>query len=331
MKKIRTAAAMVAVAGLTVVGWAVPASSVDATSGPMGYTVAFGEGGCDLATVDLTTGQLTDLPAAPSPDACAVDLAVTPDGTVWGIWTGEGPRGTGLQATSPAMLVRYAADGTATTTPITDPDGNDGFLAQGGIAVSPGGTVYIHMVTDNPGCDTGTPDDTPDTVIEVPLYAGDSVCLWTVDAGTGTATLVGTTGLFETTFFALAWCNGLLSLADTTGNGEWVTESTSTGAVTIAAPVDMLPAGYDCNATTGSPLYALVGEGNFLDGASTPAAVAASVATVNPATGATTIVAPVSDQAVELIALAVAPTTVTPPTTPPAAVAADTVTPAFTG
>lgn len=323
MKKLALACAAAAalLLGTIVVG----AGPTSAAGSPIGYTVAFGEGGCDLATVDLTTGQLTDLPAAPSPEACAIDLAATADGTVWGIWgdSFEG-RGTGLQATSPALLVRYAADGTATTIPITDPDGNSGGLAEGGIAVSPGGTVYVHMVTDNPGCDTGT---TPDTTIG-PQYAGDSVCLFTVDPTTGTATIVGTTGLFQTVFFALAWCDGLLSIADTTGNGEWVTEDNSTGAVTIGAPVDMLPAGYDCG--TGTPLYALVGEGNFLDGASAPAATSVSVATVNPATGAATIVAPVSDQAVELIGLAVVPAAVTP-TTPPPAVAADTVTPAFTG
>lgn len=325
MNIIRRAAAVAAVTGLAVVGWAVPASSVDATGGPVGYTVVVGDGGCDLATVDLTTGQLTDLPAASSAEACAVDLAVSPSGTVWGIWGGFN-RGTGIgpQASEPGVLVRYAADGSATTVAITDADGTgDGFLAEGGIAVAPNGTVYVHLVTDNPACDTGT---TPDTTIGLPLYAGDSVCLFTVDPATGAATIVGTTGLFQTVFSQLAWCGGLLSIADTSGSGEWVTESASTGAVTIGASVDQFPAGYDCDSTTGSPLYAIVGEGNVLDGASVPAATSASVATVNPATGATTVVAPLSDPQAEVIALAVSATA-----TPPPAVAADTVTPAFTG
>lgn len=325
MNLIRKAAAVAAIAGLAVVGWAVPASSVDATGGPVGYTVVRGDSGCDLATVDLATGALTDLPAASSPDACAVDLAVSPSGTVWGIWGGtDQPTGLSTQASEPGVLVRYAADGSATTVTISDAEGTgDAFLAEGGIAVAPNGTVYVHLVTDNPACNAG--GDTPDTTIS-PLYAGDSVCLFTVDPGTGAATIVGTTGLFQTAFSQLAWCNGLVSIADTGDNGSWVTESTSTGAVTIGAGVDAFPAGYDCNTTTGSPLYALVGEPSRLEGGSTQADSAVSVATVDPATGATTIVAPLSDQAANVIALAVSPTAVPPP-----AVAADTVTPAFTG
>ena len=330
MHIIRRAATIVAVAGLAVVGWAVPTTTVaGAASSATGYTVIQGDGVCDLATVDLTTGQLTDLPAASSAEACAVDLAVTPSGKVWGIW-GNFFRSGSITPQAPvsAVLVSYAADGTATTVPITDPlsDGYIG-LADGGIAVAPNGTVYVHLVNDNPGCDTGT---TPDTTI-APLYAGDSVCLFTVNPATGVATIVGTTGLFETVFSQLAWCGGLISTADTSQNGSWVTESTSTGAVTVGPDIQEFPAGYDCDSTTGSPLYALVGDQILLDGASAPAATGAAVATVDPATGVTTPVAPLSDQAADVMALAVVPTAAPTPTTQPAAVAADTVVPAFTG
>ena len=86
MSTLRKAAAAAAVTCLAVVGLAVPASSADAT--PTGYTTVSGEGGCQLATIDLATGVLTDLPAAEAPEACVVDLAATPSGQVWGITGG---------------------------------------------------------------------------------------------------------------------------------------------------------------------------------------------------------------------------------------------------
>ena len=52
----------------------------------MGYTiVSTGPNLCDLYSVDLVTGVLTDLPATTSEAACAADLAVAPNGTVYGI------------------------------------------------------------------------------------------------------------------------------------------------------------------------------------------------------------------------------------------------------
>ena len=107
MNLIRRAAAVAAVAGLAVVGWAVPSTGVaGAASSTTGYTIIQGDGVCDLATVDLATGTLTDLPAASSADACSVDLAATSSGKVWGIW-GNFARGAGIapQALSTACLL----------------------------------------------------------------------------------------------------------------------------------------------------------------------------------------------------------------------------------
>ncbi len=326
----KVAAALGALAAVIIVP-AVPASSV--ATAPMGYTVITGDGSCDLATLDLVTGTLTDLPAASSPEACAVDLAAAPDGTVYGIGIpnfspGSIEGGNLAQAAEAGTLVTFAADGTASTTPIVVEDGTEGNTIFGGIAVSASGTIYVHLVTDEPGCDTGNPLPSTTLPAAEPQYAGDSVCLYTLDAGTGVATLVGTTGLFQTPFFGLSWCAGLLTIADTTENGEWGTESTSTGEVTIGATVTEFPLGYDCDSTTGGPLWSLQSPNG---GGFGPLANEVTINTVDPATGALTEIVPVSDSAADLMALAVVPTAAPAPTTTIDVANANEVAPAFTG
>ena len=44
------------------------------------------------------------------------------------------------------------------------------------------------------------------------------MCLYTLDTGTGVATLVGTTGLFQTPFLGLTWCGGLTTIARRTSD-----------------------------------------------------------------------------------------------------------------
>ena len=228
----------------------------------MGYVVTQGDGGCELQQIDLTTGVLTDLPAAASDAACAVDLAVAPNGVVHGIAGGE---------IDDPQLVTYAADGTPTLTPITVAGADNVWMATGGIAVSAAGTVYVHLVVSMPGCDTGT---TPVTSAGTPLYEGDSVCLFTVDAGTGAATLIGTTDLFETVFLQLTSCASTLrTIFATEGFAglQWATESAATGAATPGPAVDQPLAGYDC-ASTGDTLYAVTGTAMINLGSNTPAA-----------------------------------------------------------
>lgn len=336
MKNVRKIAVGLGVASLLVVGWVAPQSSAESAS-PTGYTVISSEGVCDLATLDLVTGTLTDLPAASSSDACAIDLAAAPDGTVYGIggdnFSGGGPLGTNLaQAAEAGVLVTYAADGTAGTKPIVVEDGTAGRTVVGGIAVSPSGTLYVHLVVDQVGCDTGAPDTTG-TTIASPQYVGDSVCLYTLDPGTGMATLVGTTGLFETPFFGITWCGGLntIALLPPEGPGTWGTESASTGTVTLGPAVQGsgLPLGYDCNSTTGGPLWSLESPNNNL---LTAQATEVTISQVDPATGAITTVVAVSDSTADLQALAVVPTVAATPTTTTVAVAqAAAVAPTFTG
>jgi hypothetical protein len=336
MRNVRKLAVGMGVCALLVVGWVAPQTSAEAVA-PKGYTIIDdGSGNCDLATLDLVTGTLTDLPAAPSSDACAVDLAAAPNGTVYGVDSsglGAGSiSGESLvQAAQPGRLITFAADGTPSTTPIVVEDGTNGGMVIGGIAVSPSGTIYVHLVVDQVGCDTGTPSTTSSTApLAAPQYQGDSVCLYTLDAGTGIATLVGTTDLFETPFLGLASCSGLttLSLGYQASAANWGTESASTGAVTLGASVTDVPLGYDCDSTTGGPLWSLQSPNG---GVITALATEVTINTVDPATGAITEIVPVSDSAADLVALAVVPTAAPAPTTTIDVANANEVAPAFTG
>ena len=295
MKKFAMAAAAIGALAASLLVGVAPTSAATA---PTGYVVVENEGGCELQQLDLVTGLLTDLPAAPSVDACSVDLAVTTAGVVHGIaQTGEGE----------VSLITYAADGTASATAISVA-GDDTFgLADGGIAISAGGTIYVQLVAGIPGCDTGSPDDT--LVDEVaPLYEGDSVCLFTLDAGSGVATIIGTTGLFETYFLDLTSCaSGLITqfVDSELGAFVWATESTSTGEATPTVVSETPLGGYDCPSTSDT-LYA-VSTAEVLRGTAQPSALIPGVGTVNTATGVYSETAALSDPEANVIALGVTP------------------------
>ena len=117
MKNVRKLAVGLGVAALLVVGWVAPQTSSAEAVAPMGYTVIAGDGSCDLATLDLVTGTLTDLPAASSPEACAIDLAAAPTAPSTASARRTSARATGgnlAQAAEAGTLITFAADGTAT-------------------------------------------------------------------------------------------------------------------------------------------------------------------------------------------------------------------------
>lgn len=318
--------------GLLVVG-AAPGSTQTAASGPIGYVTVGAPGSCQLQKIDLTTGVLTDLPAAPSADACVGDLAMTSDGTVWGVLDGTGPQNQvgsfTPQAAADPSLVRFSADGTPNLTQITVPDSTIAFLRDGGIAVSTAGTVYVQIASNAPGC---LPQVTDTTSTSVPTP--QQVCLYTVDPSTGAATLVGPTDTITTYFDFLTTCSsGAYTVLQGQGP-ELSTESLSTGHAS-SGPVLDSPIGIDCSPGTGT-LYAVNGVNTrTLASQSRPAAIQQTeVGTIDPSTGAFTAAAPVSDQRAEIWALAVAPTPVPPTTTPTTSggvAPAVEVPPAFTG
>jgi hypothetical protein len=326
MKKLTKAGVALGAIAAALVVPTMPTTSAQEST-PTGYTLSVTDGGCELMLIDLATGGLVDLPAGPSEAACAVDLAASPGGVVYGVSGDGGVPASVPQAVDVATLITYSADGAPTVTPINVADADGGGMIYGGIAVSPAGTVYVQLVADEAGCDTGAPPDTtPDTLGNEPEYAGDSVCLYTLDPATGVATLVGTTGLFETPFYGLASCGGLTTIA---AEGEvgvyWASQSATTGLATPGPAVTEVPVGYDCNSTVGSPLWALTSPD--ASGPISPLATEVTISQVDPATGETTAIVAVGDATADLMALAVVPDAAPLP----AVAVAEEVAPAFTG
>src|SRR5687767_6672484 len=165
---------VIATAGLLAIG------TTAAIAAPLAYTTVFDDGGCRIVTVDIATGTTTALSAAPDEEACVSDLAVGPDGRLWGILQLQ--NGIDLDA----RLVEFdpATGAILGEGPITGNFTESG-LAEGGIAFNSNDVMVVHIVTDEPGCDESY------------------VCLYTVDPATRVATFVGNSGQFETEMFFL--------------------------------------------------------------------------------------------------------------------------------
>ncbi len=102
---------------------------------------------CALATIDLATGVETVLPATPSPEACAGDLAFAPDGTLYGLLGGEANR-------EPiSELVRFdTATGAATVVGqigTFSSIGGFGEAPQGGITFDRLGRLFVEVAADD--------------------------------------------------------------------------------------------------------------------------------------------------------------------------------------
>ena len=99
-----------------------------------------------LATIDLTTGALTPLSAAPSREACAGDLTFAPDGTLYGILRGE------LDPDFISELVRFdTTTGAATVVgQISSFASFSGFseLPIGGLAFDAQGRLFAELLQD---------------------------------------------------------------------------------------------------------------------------------------------------------------------------------------
>jgi hypothetical protein len=288
------------------------------TEPPAAYTidgVDFPDG-CALQRLDLGSGTVTPLPAAPSPEACVIDLAVAPDGSVWGIGPAptEGPF-------LPAFLTHFDADtGAVLSSTLFTGAFSEAQLRYGGLAFDSAGTLYAQLVTDEPGCDV------------------DFVCLYTVDPSTAVATFVGTPGDdFAETFLAFlaADCGTAMEtvvpaiIDDAATDASWdgptaadhgadslASYDAATGALTqgpeLVDPNDFV-VGLDYFRTDGT-LYALIaprllpGEESVEATVDDVYASAFQVAlyTVDPATAEVTLVAPLSDPEANIATLGIA-------------------------
>lgn len=272
----RLAAAASVAAMMTMTAIAVlpaPMAHGGSAASPPAYTItgsAVTEA-CQLVRVDITTGATTVLGAPPSSEACVTDLAVAPDGSVWGIRETESLEVLLVEFDPATGAVRSSGPFTGNFSAI--------FLEIGAVAFDGTGTLYAQLVTDEPGCDL------------------DFVCLYTVDPQTRVATFVGAAGpeKFETVMlFLAADCGTSMVTTEFTGDlGEAGTTSwgdadvgarafglqldsvdKATGVVTDGPPfaLDLSLAGLDYSRADGT-LYALGGSppvGQFGESEATP-------------------------------------------------------------
>lgn len=169
---------------------------------------------CDaqLASVDLATGVVTPLPAAPSAEACAGDLAFSPDGTLYGIVQG-------IQTTpTPARfaeLVRFDLTSGAATVlgrlgPFTLSAAGSGSLPSGGITFDGAGTMYV-MLGATDGIEGFDPECAPEGIdiawclyrVDDPNHPGATTFVGrsTDEASTFASTLAASCdAMFTTTF-----------------------------------------------------------------------------------------------------------------------------------
>ena len=222
---IRTAVAAAVLVAMCVVGGVPGAPTAGAldltkvvgvlgiTTGPdadhpvIGYTLASNDSQstCELLRIDWATGLTTDLPSTPTADACVTDLAVAPDGTVYGIKAPAPIPPTSITCvttfcgTTLARLVTFAADGTATITEIGSASTytfGSSFLGSfyRGIAVDSSGVIHVminDLWVDVTTCAPGpAPGSVPGSSVADGIHDG-SACLFTVDPSSGEMTLVG--------------------------------------------------------------------------------------------------------------------------------------------
>ncbi len=295
---------------------------------------AIGGGGvlapaCQLVTVDLSNGAVGTLGAPSSVEACAHDLAVAPDGSVWGIAEPSGA--------PPALLVHFdpATGEVLSSTAITG-DFPDASIAEGGLAFDAAGTLFAQLSTD----------------------ACVGVCLYTLDRDTAVATLVGGPGddlLSSFMYYLGADCAGSMVTTEVSkgSNGDAASAESdptaqvfgptlasvdpATGLVTTGSAFqdDFDLAGLDYARADGT-LYALGRVGPTPTGSTDDttaatgdvgaAAFDASLFVVDPETAGITEVTALSEPNLDISALGIAGECPVPP--PPAPVV---LAPTFTG
>ena len=276
-------------------------SNANAVTTPAEPVTAFtimdnSQGLCDLYTIDLATGALTDLPAPSSEAACAQDLAVAANGTVYGI---AGTQFFAVGSVSPAVdslggaeLITFSADGTPSGLTLTVGGFPISGISGGSIAVDAAGTVYVIAVNEttcDPRLNAPGSFDPSDTLA--------FNCLFTVNLSTGELNQVGEGFSPNRSVFGLTSCAsnmwtfmpGLMPLSVNQSPASigipWASIDPTTGIPTEAGVSTQL-LGHDCVAT-GNTVYAM-STGGFGVGANnlTPSVPGIpDLGTVDPTTG----------------------------------------------
>ena len=274
-------------------------SDANAVTAPAEPVTAFtvmddGQGMCDLLTIDLASGVLTDLPAVPSEAACAWDLAVAADGTVYGIagtQIGIGSVSPAVDSLGGAVLITFSADGTPSGQTLTVGGSPISGTFGGGIAVDAAGIVYVIAVNET------TCESQP---IDLQSFAPSDTyifnCLFTVNLSSGELTQVGDGFPPDTAVLGLTSCASdmwTLMFEPDPFNGQqspasiaipWMSIDT-TNAIPTEAGISTQALGYDCVAT-GNTVYAMsTGLGLTANGIAPSEFVGADLGTVDPTTG----------------------------------------------
>ncbi len=309
-------------------------SNANAVTAPAEPVTAFtimdnGQGLCDLYTIDLASGVLTDLPAVPSEAACAWDLAVAADGTVYGIageQIGIGSVSPAVDSLGGAVLITFSADGTPSGQTLTVGGSPiSGGTFGGGIAVDAAGIVYVIAVNET------TCEPQP---IDLQSFAPSDTylfnCLFTVNLSSGELTQVGDGYPPDTPMFGLTSCaSDMWSLmpqiqpfsvnqSPASIGIPWVSIDATT-AIATEAGITTQVLGFDCVAT-GNTVYAMsTGLGLTANGIAPSEFVGADLGTVDPTTGVFTETAAMTypsnnnpNSSISLLAFAVLPSPVEP-------------------
>jgi len=276
-------------------------SNANAVTAPAEPVTAFtimddGQGLCDLDTIDLATGALTDLPAASSEAACAADLAVAANGTVYGIAGTQfftvGSVNPAYDSLGGAELITFSADGTPSGLSLTVGGRPVSGISGGSIAIDAAGTVYVIAINETT-CD-------PRLTAPGSYTTGDTFafsCLYTVNLSTGELTQIGEGFSPNSAVYGLTSCAsnmwslmlGLVSIAVDQSPASfgipWASIDPTT-AIATEAGISTQLLGFDCVAT-GNTVYAM-STGGFGPTANdiTPSAPAIpELGTVDPTTG----------------------------------------------
>lgn len=276
-------------------------SNANAVTAPAEPVTAFtvmndGQGLCDLYAIDIATGALTDLPAPSSEAACAQDLAVAANGTVYGI---AGTQFFVVGSVSPAYdslggaeLITFSADGTPSGQTLTVGGAPISGISGGSIAVDAAGTVYVIAINET----------TCSSLLTVPVSFGPSdgdafSCLFTVNLSNGELTQVGEGFSPNAAVFGLTSCASTMwslipgifpfsvDQSPASIGIPWASIDPTTGIATEAG-ISTQILGYDCVAT-GNKVYAMStgGFGPVGNGISPSAPAIPDLGTVDPTTG----------------------------------------------
>jgi hypothetical protein len=277
------------------------ATDVTAQAGPVAYTIIFSDG-CKLATVGLTDGVVTAVGANFESLACVADLTFGNDGSLYGIIGGDPP----LRA----HLVRFDLTTGAPSDlgPITGSFTTSQTFGTSdvGIATGNGGRILVTMATDEtPAC-------------------GSVLCVYDVDPASLAGTLVGPLGPPAGPFDD----KPTLTLTADCGTTAWTVVSRNETVqqlflTTISQSSGTAADGPEIGLTSGANPY-----GVELDRGTRILYLLASdvqspeaLYTLDPASGATTPIAPISGDSQTIERLAI-------PGSCPVAIAAE---PTFTG